>query len=198
MYRWLLVIVLLCVWTKSAYGDDASPSVPSFTLGLLVDALAEKNDIKIIYPESLNNLILKSFIFTPESISYSELLTILNVHNYAMYKEGEIYLVKAKKYIRSSSIPLYTEGEKYYPSEVITKAIYTKNVCVSTLMPLLRPLVPQHVHFAGSNAVGAILITDIFSNIQRLESIIVDIDSRTKKQKKCANKDRVVASSKKA
>ena len=197
MYRWLLVIVLLCVWTKSAYGDDASPSVPSFTLGLLVDALAEKNDIKIIYPESLNNLILKSFIFTPESISYSELLTILNVHNYAMHKEGEIYVVKGKQYIRSSSIPLYVAGEKYHPSEVITKAIYTQNVCVSTLMPILRPLVPQHAHFAANNAVGAILITDIFSNIQRIESIIMDIDSRTKKQKTCPSKDRVMMSSKK-
>ncbi|BCD97338.1 hypothetical protein [Marinagarivorans cellulosilyticus] len=197
MYRWLLVVVFLCIWTKSAYGDDTSPDVSTFTLDALVEALAENNDIKIMYPETLKSLTLQSSGFNAETISYAELLTVLNVHNYAMYKEGEIYVVKGKKYMRSSSIPLYTDGEKYSPSEIITKAIYTKNVCVSTLIPMLRPLVPQHAHFAGSNAVGAILITDIFSNIQRIESIIVDIDSRTKKQKKCAGKDRIVVSSKK-
>lgn len=197
MFRWLLVVVFFCLATNSVYAGSEAKAASVFTLDSLVQATAQKNDIKIMYPEELKNFTLQSTGLNEGVLSYSELLTVLNVHNYAMYKEGEIYVVKGKKYIRSSSIPLYAAGEKYYPSEIITKIIYTKNVCVSTLMPMLRPLVPQHAHFSGTNDISAIFITDVFSNIQRIESIIMDIDSRTKKQKKCSSKSRAVVGSKK-
>ena len=188
MFRRLLISIVFCMGVNAAYGHATEEGGASVTLSSLVKVLAKNNDIKIMYPEELRSITLHSSGINSSVVSYSELSTILNVHNYAIYKEGEIYVVKGKKYLRHSAISSYTEGEEYYPSQILSKIIYVQNACVATLLPLIRPLVPQHAHLAANATSNAVLITDIFENIQRIESIILDLDSHTKKQKDCSEK----------
>ena len=190
IYRRLLVLVIFCVAVNSACANTEVEvdSEVGVTLSSLVETLAESDDIKIIYPGELAGIKFHSVDFNLSAISYSELSIMLSMHDYLMYKEGGLHVVVKKRRIRSSPIPHFNDGGSYLPSQAITKVIRVENACVSRLLPSIRPLVSTFAHLAGDVASNTIVVTDIYSNIQRVESIILDLDSHTKKQKDCSEK----------
>jgi len=52
----------------------------------------------------------------------------------------------------------------------------------------LRPLVPQESHLAVSNNPEMLLITDTYSNIQRLKAVIQQIEDAMEKPSDCGPK----------
>jgi general secretion pathway protein D len=58
----------------------------------------------------------------------------------------------------------------------ITQVIQLYNVSASKVLPVLRPLAPQHAHLAAYEPSNAIIISDTVANIARLRDIIQRID----------------------
>jgi type II secretory pathway component GspD/PulD (secretin) len=67
----------------------------------------------------------------------------------------------------------------------------------ASLVPILRPLLPQQAHLAAVTCSNALLMADTFANIRHIESIVAALDTGDSfKPDRCDNAPRPPASGK--
>ena len=115
----------------------------------------------------------------PASITYSELLTILQLHGFVAFEGGGYIRVLPDANARQTAQPLMTDGQTYPDAEFVTSVIAVKNVPAAQLVPILRPLIPQYGHLAAYPCSNSMLIADSFANVKRIEAIIKALDVGT-------------------
>jgi len=119
-------------------------------------------------------------------LSYSELSTILNVHNFAAYKSDDYLVVVPQNIIKQQAIDLVQAGQQYATDEVVKDLIFLDKLCPSQLIPLLRPLLSPTSHFAMTIEPRSMLITGTYGNTQRIRNIVEQLDSRLEKKQSCS------------
>ena len=106
---------------------------------------------------------------------YQTFLSLLDVHNFTAVPMGNVIKivpsVNAKQIGGSEMMKRGAKGD-----EMVTRVIDVKNVSSAQLVPILRPLVPQHGHMAAYAATNVLIISDSAANVDRLLSIIERID----------------------
>jgi general secretion pathway protein D len=112
----------------------------------------------------------------PTSIDYPTLLLILRVHGFAAVEQGGYVQVIPDVAIRQQSLPLASGKESYADGEYVNKIITLKNVPSAQLVPILRPLLPQVAHLVAMPCKNALLVTDTFSSVKRIEQIARALD----------------------
>jgi type II secretory pathway component GspD/PulD (secretin) len=112
----------------------------------------------------------------PTSIDYPTLLTVLQVHGFAAVEQAGYVRVIPDATIRQQSLPLASGKESYADSEYVNKVIMLKNVSAAQLVPILRPLLPQVAHLVALPCKNALLVTDVFASVQRIEKIARALD----------------------
>jgi general secretion pathway protein D len=113
----------------------------------------------------------------PASITYDELLTILDTYGFGTVETGGYVLVIPDAYMRAEPLPFVTGNEKRPGGEYVTAVIHVRSVPAGWLIPILRPLVPQSGHFAALPCANALIMVDRFANVRRMESIIKALDT---------------------
>jgi len=106
---------------------------------------------------------------------YQTFLSLLDVHNFTAVPMGNVIKivpsVSAKQIGGSEMMKRGAKGD-----EMVTRVIEVENVSSAQLVPILRPLVPQHGHMAAYAATNVLIISDSAANVDRLLSIIGRID----------------------
>jgi general secretion pathway protein D len=123
-----------------------------------------KGKVKVISANSLN-----------EQELYDLFLSVLETQGFTAIEVGNIVRVIPRKDARTSAVPVVNQpnlGTDAY----ITQVIQLYNVSASKVLPVLRPLAPQHAHLAAYEPSNAIIISDTVANISRLRDIIQRID----------------------
>jgi general secretion pathway protein D len=110
------------------------------------------------------------------SIDYATLLSILQVHGFATVEQGGHVRVIPDANIRQQALPLVSGKESYADGEYVNKIIMLKNVAAAQLVPILRPLLPQHAHLVAMPCKNALLVTDVFASVKRIEQIARALD----------------------
>ena len=105
---------------------------------------------------------------------YELFRTILEATNYTLVEVDDVVRVVPIKEARTS--PIQVNKSTGDNSEYITEVIQLKNIEAAKVLPVLRPLVPQHSHFAAYAPSNAIVISDSVANIQRVKNVIEQID----------------------
>ncbi|MFT6200877.1 MAG: general secretion pathway protein D [Candidatus Endobugula sp.] len=106
---------------------------------------------------------------------YDLFLSVLETQGFTAIEVGNIVRVIPRKDARTSAVPVINNpnlGTDAY----ITQVIQLYNVSASKVLPVLRPLAPQHAHLAAYEPSNAIIISDTVANIARLRDIIQRID----------------------
>jgi general secretion pathway protein D len=112
----------------------------------------------------------------PTSIDYPTLLLVLHVHGFAAVEQGGYVEVLPDVNIRQQSLPLVSGKESYADGEYVNKIILLKNIPAMHLVPTLRPLLPQVAHLVALPCKNALLVTDVFSSVKRIEQIARALD----------------------
>lgn len=106
---------------------------------------------------------------------YQTFLSLLEVHNFSAVPMGKVIKivpsVNAKQIGGSDMMRRGAQGD-----EMVTRVIEVENVSAAQLVPILRPLVPQHGHMAAYASTNVLIISDSAANVDRLLSIIARID----------------------
>jgi type II secretory pathway component GspD/PulD (secretin) len=110
------------------------------------------------------------------SVDYPTLLSILQVHGFAAVEQGGHVRVIPDANIRQQSLPVVSGKESYADGEYVNKLIMLKNVAAAQLVPILRPLLPQHAHLVAMPCKNALLVTDVFASVKRIEQIARALD----------------------
>ncbi|MEY4589532.1 MAG: ral secretion pathway protein [Pseudomonadota bacterium] len=100
--------------------------------------------------------------------------TVLEMNDFTMIDVEGITRIIPLKDARSSPIPVLNQGatDKGY----ITKVIQLKNIAAAKVLPVIRPLIPQHAHLAAYDPSNSIVIADEAENIDRIIDLIERID----------------------
>lgn len=109
-------------------------------------------------------------------IDYPTLLSVLQVHGFATVEQGGYVRVIPDANIRQQSLPLVSGKGAYEDSEYVNNIVMLKNVPAAQLVPILRPLLPQHAHLVAMPCKNALLVTDVFASVKRIEQIARALD----------------------
>jgi general secretion pathway protein D len=123
-----------------------------------------KGKVKVISANSLT-----------EQELYDLFLSVLETQGFTAIEVGNIVRVIPRKDARTSAVPV-VNNLNFGTDAYITQVIQLYNVSASKVLPVLRPLVPQHAHLAAYEPSNAIIISDTVANIARLRDIIQRID----------------------
>jgi len=110
------------------------------------------------------------------SIDYPTLLSVLRVYGFAAVEQGGYVQVMPDAIIRQQSLPLVSGKESYADSEFVNKIIMLKSASAVQLVPLLRPLLPQVAHLVALPCKNALMVTDVYASVERIEKIARALD----------------------
>lgn len=100
--------------------------------------------------------------------------TVLEIHDFSMVEVDKVIRIIPLKDTRSSPVPVSDgkDGQKGF----LTQVIQLQNIAAAKVLPSIRPLVPQHSHLSAYDPSNAIIITDSAENIDRIRSLIEQLD----------------------
>jgi Type II secretory pathway, component PulD len=96
--------------------------------------------------------------------------SVLEVHDFTIVEVGNVVRVVPLKDARSSPLPV--RDNPAFDEGYVTQVIQLKNIAAAKVLPVLRPLVPQHSHLAAYDPSNAIVVSDTAANIERIKEII--------------------------
>jgi general secretion pathway protein D len=115
-------------------------------------------------------------------MDYNTLLGILMTHGYIAIKNGgAIYVIPSNK-AKQTIAPIVKSNKKYAGNELVTEVVKVKHAEAGYLLPILRPLMPQHGYLSVHRPTNQIVITDHYSNVQRIKQIITWLDIKQQKR----------------
>ncbi len=180
MRRFLLAALLLCASYGNAQSTEPEKLTLSFNDADIVEVIrfvAEQTDKTVIIDPRVKG---KVQVFTNGEVTrdqaYALLLSILELHGFTAYENGEVVRVVPNKEVRSSPIPVMKDVPSQAGDEYITEVVTLKNVSAAKILPVLRPLVAQHAHMAAYDPSNSIVISDTYANITRVKQVIAQID----------------------
>jgi general secretion pathway protein D len=111
------------------------------------------------------------------NVTYSDLLTILEVQGFTAVEGGSFVRVIPEAIVRQFAMPLVVGTATYPDAQYVGAVIPVRKMPAASLVPILRPLLPQQAHLAAAICSNAILMVDTYANIKRIESIIAMLDT---------------------
>ncbi|MCV6639546.1 type II secretion system secretin GspD [Candidatus Albibeggiatoa sp. nov. NOAA] len=108
---------------------------------------------------------------------YAVFLSILNVHGFtAIESDNHIVKIVPDNLAKSQNTPVLSERQAVKGDSLVTKIIRVQHVSAAQLVPLLRPLIPQHGHIVAYPSNNSLIISDYAGNVKRLQKVIQRID----------------------
>ena len=115
----------------------------------------------------------------PAKLDYADLLSVLQVHGFAVVARGDVVRVIPEASVRQQPVAIVTGKESHPDAEYVTKTFTLKNVPAAQLVPILRPLLPQQGHLVAFPCTNMLMIVDTFGNVQRIEKLVQSLDVGT-------------------
>lgn len=110
---------------------------------------------------------------------YNVFLSILQVHGISAIENEGIIKIVPDASAKQHAIPFQSKNEK--PADrLVTRVIKLENIPANQVVPILRPLIPQHGHLVAYAPSNTLIISDRASNISRILQIIKRIDIHDK------------------
>lgn len=100
---------------------------------------------------------------------YQVFLSVLKVHGFVAVPAGSVVKILPEAEGR-------TRASGSGSDEIVTRVIPVRNVPAETLVPVLRPLLPQFAHLAAQADSNALVISDTVGNVSRIEQVIRRMD----------------------
>ncbi len=114
-------------------------------------------------------------------VTWPQLLTILDVHGFAVAESSGLLTVMPDANARQFSAPTYTDVRfKAADNELVTLLQQQKRTCAAMLVPVLRPLMPQAAHLAAEIQTNTLIINGQAAEVRRIANLAQELDSRGK------------------
>jgi type II secretory pathway component GspD/PulD (secretin) len=115
----------------------------------------------------------------PSNITYTDLLSILQLHGFAATEGGGYVRVIPDATIRQWALPQLSSGQTYPDAQFVNYVLPVKNMPAGQLVPILRPLLPQVAQLAANICSNALLMSDSYANVKKIETLVKALDVGT-------------------
>ncbi|MDZ7923527.1 MAG: type II secretion system secretin GspD [Marinagarivorans sp.] len=117
-------------------------------------------------------------VISAKPLNQTELLnlfrTVLEINDFTLIEVENVLRIVPLKDARSSPVPVTDLAHR--EDGFVTQVIQLQNIEAAKVLPVIRPLVPQHSHLAAYDPSNAIVISDSIENIERMRKLIELID----------------------
>lgn len=131
----------------------------------------------VVDPRVRGNVTVISSASLDEDAIYQLLLSVLRVNGFTAVPAGEIIKIVPQAQGKQSGLTdasaLAQSGEEV----LITRVIRVDHIQASSLVPILRPLLPEYGHVATVPNSNLLIINDHKNNLDRLERLIQEMDA---------------------
>lgn len=162
----------------AAFGQGAiTPNYKEADIRQIVEAVSEITKKTFIIDPRVSGQKVTMLSSTPMSpeVFYEAFLSILEVHQLAAVKSGNIIKIIPNATARQYAGPIGTSAAQG-PDDIVTQVIQVNNIGAAQLVPILRPLVPQYGHLVAHPGSNMLIISDRAANVRRIVKIIRRID----------------------
>lgn len=154
---------------------SATPAADAVPVARLIEAVAKRTGKTfIVDPRVQGEAMLIGA--DPSKIDYADLLSVLQVHGFAVIAHGDLVRVIPEATVRQQPVPTVTGREAHPDAEYVTRMLTVKNVPAAQLVPILRPLLPMQGHLVAFPCTNMLMIVDTFGNAQRVEKLVQALD----------------------
>ncbi len=126
--------------------------------------------------------------FGKDHLSYSQLLTQLNANGFTAFKSNGYIVIIPNRDARNMAIPIADKKQSYADDEYLTDFLKADKACVSKVLAVVRPLVPQYGMLTAYEEGNMLIIVDTYANIQRIKATIKAIDANLNEKEECFKK----------
>lgn len=174
-----LVLLAIAMLTSSAVARQTMTTLnfKDANIRQIVEAVAETTGKSFIIDPRVNAsnvTIISSKPLTPDAF-YEAFLSVLEVHQLAAIKSGDVIKIIPNATARQGAGPIGTSGAEG-GDDIVTQIIEVQNVGAAQLVPILRPLVPQFGHLVAHAGSNMLIISDRAANVARIATIVRRID----------------------
>ena len=168
---------------------STAPEDVGVPINTLIRAVAQKTGKKfIIDPRVHGNVQLIGE--EVGNVTYNDLLMILQVEGFTAVEGGGFLRVIPEAIVRQSALPVVAGNATYPDAQYVTAVIPVRKVPAGSLVPILRPILPQHAHLAAALCSNELIVVDSFANVRRIESLIAALDMGDPYKAACDNASR--------
>ena len=161
--------------SQSAPSESAQRSESGVPIERLVAAVARKTGKRFVIDPRVHGPVVLVGL-DPSDMSYADFLSVLGVYGYAAVEDGRLVEIIPDAGIRTQATPTIGPKDTRAADEYVTEIISLKNVSAPSLVPVMRPLLPQNAHLAAT-AGNSLIVTDRFANLRRIEGLVRSLDS---------------------
>ena len=178
-----VVAILSFAWTGGATGSALD------AVGASGDAVPEPGIPLLTVIESVSRKTGKHFLIDAKvhsnvmlvgqdvgSVTYAELLTILQFEGYTAVESNGVFRVIPETIVRQTALSIIPGSATYLDAQYVSIVIPVHAVPAASLVPILRPLLPQQAHLAAAPCSNSLLMVDTYANVRRVESLIAQLD----------------------
>ena len=108
---------------------------------------------------------------------YDIFLSVLEVHGYTAVQAGQITKIVPSQVGVQSAIPALPKQTEF-ADELVSQVIRLQNVSAPQLVEVLRPLLADSASITAESTRNTIVITDRAANIEEIDALIRQMDSR--------------------
>jgi len=177
----LFFVLISSSFTLAAEKDLVEPvdnGLDSISLGKLLQDFSKRKDISMLVDPSVNAKI-QLLGTTSEQVDYSELHTILNLHQYGMAEIDGMYVVAPMSALRQRFLVFADESDEHSGSEIILTIVDVQHVPAPQMVPILRPLIPQQGYLSAYVPSNKLILNTSKNNTEKLLEIIKRLDVKT-------------------
>lgn len=177
----LLLPVLLCA--HAAYAEQYTLNLKEVEIETLIAMVSEATKKNFVVDERVKGKVtVISASPMNEDELYQTFLSVLSVHNFAAIPSGRVVKIVPEAVAKSESTPVESGRGQADGDEIATQIITVNHVSAAQLVPILRPLMPQHAHIAANTENNVLVVSDRAANIKRMRQIVERVDQASHSQ----------------
>ena len=169
----LSIVAAPCAGAQSE--ASSAPREGGIPIATLIEAVAKRTGKTfIVDPRVQGEAVMIGS--DPTKLDYAELLSVLQVHGFAVIARGDVVRVIPDATVRQQPLAIVTGKESHPDAEFVTKTLTVKNIPAAQLVPILRPLLPMAGHLVAFPCTNMLMIVDTFGNVQRIQKLVETLD----------------------
>lgn len=176
----LCSLVLVSPLTSVAHAANGDAAITldfkDIELGDLIQTISALTGKNFVYDDTIRG---KATIISSEKMTkdeaYQLFLTVMSIKGFTVIPTGKTHKIVATKLARESNLPTQTTSSSN--DQFVTRMITLKHIdAVDIAATILAPLMPKTSNIVVYQPSNMLIISDNASNIQRLTSIIKELD----------------------
>lgn len=138
----------------------------------IIDAVAKRSKQRFLVDPRVRGEVYAPGLDVPR-VSYGELQAILEIHGFAAVSERDLIRIVPQANVRSAPLPVVgKDGPPISDDEYVISIVETGRLPATSLVPILRPLLPQYAHLAAEQSSNSLLIAARWSSIKTIQEVV--------------------------